>query len=140
MCGAVSFEASIPKRELHACHCGMCRRWTGSAMVAVNVPATEMRIEGGGNVRVIRSSEWAERAWRDRCGSNLWYRLTVEGPTRGSFEIRAGLLDEPDGFPLVSEIYIDRKPDGYAFAGEHERQTGAEIEATIAAYSEGEHG
>ena len=42
-----------------------------------------------------------------------------------------GLFDEPDGFPLTSEIYIDRKPAGFAFAGEHERKTKAEVEAAF---------
>ena len=47
LCGAVSFEAEVEKRESHACHCGMCRRWSGSAMLAVTVPDAEMRIEVG---------------------------------------------------------------------------------------------
>jgi hypothetical protein len=48
---------------------------------------------------------------------------------QGSFEIPLGLFDTPDGVPLVSAIDIDRKPDGYAFAGDHARLTMADGEA-----------
>jgi hypothetical protein len=44
-----------------------------------------------------------------------------------------GAFDNVDDFVLTSEIFIDRKPDGYAIAGEHPRLTEAD---TIAKYSE----
>ena len=107
----------------------MCRRWTGSALVCVTVPEAAIRVEGRDHIRTIQSSDWAERAWCDGCGSGLWYRITMEGPLKGTYEIPLGLFDDPDGVPLVKEIYIDRKPDGYAFAGSHETMTEAEVEA-----------
>lgn len=36
------------------------------------------------------------------------------------------------------EIYIDRKPAGYSFAGDHERKTKQEVEASFASFSERE--
>ena len=129
LCGAVSFEAEPPKPAMHACHCEMCRRWTGSALLAVMVPADALRLTGEEHVRRLQSSDWAERAWCDRCGSGLWYRVTAEGPAQGQYHMPAGLFDEPDRFELRSEIYIDRKPAGYAFAGERKRLTKAEVEA-----------
>ena len=44
-----------------------------------------------------------------------------------------GTFDDVDDFELTSEIFIDRKPDGYAIAGDHSRLTEAD---TIARYSE----
>ena len=38
----------------------------------------------------------------------------------------AGTFDDPTPFKLAWEIFIDRKPDGYCFAGEHPRMTEAE--------------
>ena len=83
-------------------------------------------------MRQLQSSDWAERAWCDRCGSGLWYRVTLEGPMQGQYHLPVGLFDEPDRFELRSEIYIDRKPAGYAFAGERKRLTKAEVEAQFA--------
>ena len=36
----------------------------------------------------------------------------------GELEIPLGLFDDQTGFRVTSEIYIDHKPDSYAFAGE----------------------
>lgn len=128
VCGSVRFEATPEARESHACHCETCRRWVGSATLSVMVAAEDIRFEGSEHIRSYRSSDWAERAWCDRCGTTLYYHLTIEPR---SYALSLGLFDEPDGMPLVREIYIDRKPDGYAFAGEHERWTKAETEATF---------
>ena len=51
--------------------------------------------------------------------------------------LSAGLVENAGGLPLKTEIYIDVKPDGYAFAGDHEIKTKAEVEAGFAAFVEG---
>jgi hypothetical protein len=125
LCGAVRFEATPSDMHCHACHCEMCRRWTGSAMLAVPVPAGALRFEDEGSIRTYRSSEWAERAFCGTCGSTLYYRLQDGGDSY----LALGLFDEPDALPLASELYIDRKPSAFAFAGERKRMTKAEVEA-----------
>jgi hypothetical protein len=101
--------------------------------MGVSVMPEDIRFEGAESIRTYRSSEWAERAWCDRCGTTLYYRLTVEGFGPPTYEMALGLFDAPDGFLLSREIYVDRKPDGFAFAGEHERLTKAEVEARFGA-------
>jgi hypothetical protein len=123
LCGAVSFEAAPRAAETHVCHCEMCRRWTGSALLAVAVLPEDITFEGADRIRTYPSSDWAERAWCDGCGSTLYYRLSVEGHGPRSYEMALGLFDEPDAFPVAKEIFIDRKPAAYAFAGEHPRLT-----------------
>lgn len=125
LCGAVRFEAEPTDRHCHACHCEMCRRWTGSAMLAVPVDPAALRWESEAAIRVFRSSDWAERGFCATCGSTLFYRLR-DG---GACFLALGLFDEPDALPLASEIYIDRKPSAFAFAGERKRMTKAEVEA-----------
>lgn len=129
MCGAVAFDATPAEMTFHACHCESCRRWTGSAMLAVMVPADGMRFDGAAHIRTIASSDWAERAWCDRCGASLYYRVTVEGPAQGLYSVPLGLFDEPEAFEFASEIYFDRKPSSYAFAGSRKTLTRAETEA-----------
>jgi hypothetical protein len=107
----------------------MCRRQTGAALVYVTVPGAAICFEDRDHIPTFRSSDWAERASRDGCGAGLDYRITLDGPMQGSFEIALGLFDTPDGVPLVSEAHIDRKPNGYAFAGDHARLTMADGEA-----------
>ena len=35
LCGAVRFDAVIARAEMGACHCAMCRRWTGGVFLSV---------------------------------------------------------------------------------------------------------
>ena len=68
------------------------------------------------------SSAWAERGFCKACGTTLFYYLK---PTQ-AYTISVGAFDDQTSFQLVREIFIDRKPPGYAFAGDHERWTEAE--------------
>jgi hypothetical protein len=132
MCGAVRFEAKPAEMSFHACHCETCRRWTGSALLAVAVDGDAIRFQGAGEVRALQSSDWAERAWCGRCGSHIYYRVTAEGPLQGLYYVALGLFDTPEAFEFESERFIDRKPASYAFEGPHELLTAAEVAAMYA--------
>lgn len=131
LCGAVRFVADIAVAETHVCHCDSCRRWTGSALLAVSVQPDAISFEGVDSIRRFGSSDWAERAWCADCGSTLYYRLTVEDYGPRTYEMSLGLFETPEAFPLTKEIYIDRKPATYAFAGARTRLTKAEFEARL---------
>ena len=120
MCGAVTVSAAKLGDKMNACHCDMCRRWTGSAFVAVLGTADDTTFDGP--VKTVSLSEWAERGWCDACGSTLFYRLKHDG----SYGIAAGLFDDAAGQTLNIEYYVDRKPAGFAYAGDHKRMTEAE--------------
>ena len=120
MCGAVEVEASTLGDGMNACHCDMCRRWTGAAFVAVHAKGADVTLNGP--VKTIASSDWAERGWCDACGSTLFYRMNHDG----SYGLSAGLFDNAAGQTLNIEYYTDQAPDGWAFAGEHKRMTTTE--------------
>ena len=72
------------------------------------------------------SSEWASRGFCSKCGSTLFYKLADE--FGGVWTITAGAFDAlPANLPLSKEIFIDSKPDYYAFAGDRPRLTGEEV-------------
>jgi hypothetical protein len=130
LCGAVTFRAT-PEPHVHACHCGMCRRWGGGPFLGVNC-GPEVAFEGGQQVTRHRSSDWAERGFCAKCGTHLFY-FFVPKPV---YVMPSGLFDDQSGLTLEGEIYIDRKPDYYAFAGERKRQTEAEFLRSIGAGGE----
>lgn len=116
LCGAVRFRARLTGTSFGACHCPMCRKWTGSALLGITVPEGNVDWTGIEHVARRQSSAWGERAWCADCGSALWFRVTVDGPYAGNVELPVGLFDDANGLVLTNEIYIDHKPDSYAFA------------------------
>ena len=121
LCGAVLFTVRDLNPEFGTCHCKMCQRWAGSALLGLTVPADTIRFEGKENIKRYQSSDWAERAWCGKCGSGLWYQVTAEGPHHGTYHMPIGLLDDTSGLTMTREIFTDTKPDCVTFEGERER-------------------
>ena len=132
LCGAVSYTIKSAVAETGACHCGMCRKWSGGVYLGVEVAPDQMDIKGAENLTTFASSPWAERAFCTTCGSSLYYRVTAPGPHSGTYHVGLGTLDNADGINLTGEIFIDKKPDGYAFAGDSHKMTEAETIAMFA--------
>lgn len=86
----------------------------------------ESEFDVTGPVKVFKSSDIAERAFCDTCGSNLWFKITENGPMNGQHQMAAGLFENAGGGDLKLELNIERKPQGYAFAGERRQLTHAQ--------------
>ncbi len=121
LCGAVKYEADDVETSHGACHCGMCRRWSGGPLLATKVSA--IRFADDSHVATYPSSNWAERGFCKTCGSNLFYRLR-----KGSFiHVAVGSFDDAKAFKLAHEVYVDHQPEGYAFKGDLPKMTEAEV-------------
>jgi hypothetical protein len=121
LCGAVTVRATPVRRHVEACHCTMCRQWSGGPFLGVQCGGA-VEMEGAEHVVRFASSAWAERGFCGRCGSHLFYRFVPAD----AYSFLAGLFPDAALAPLGEEIFIDEKPDYYAFAGDRERLTGAE--------------
>lgn len=131
LCGAVRYTLASAPKSYGACHCGMCRRWSGGIELGLEVPPGGITWESEDEIATYQSSEWAERGWCQTCGSNLFRRLTAPGPMKGMLALCAGTLESLEGLALESEVYIDHKPAGHAFAGDSKRLTEADILAMV---------
>ena len=134
LCGAVNVQVTGPLGDISACHCEMCRKWSGSIQMGIEVPRDAVKITGP--VKAYQSSSFSERAWCETCGSDLWLRDT-EGRGAGFIELVPGLFDNAGGATLTREVYADRCPQGYALAGDHERVNRAEYETNHPHVNEG---
>src|SRR5919204_6476039 len=68
-CGRIRFRLDGEPRDVHYCHCSMCRRAVGNAFATlVWVPLDRLRWLGA-QPAVWRSSAIAERGFCGRCGS-----------------------------------------------------------------------
>nr|WP_229680731.1 GFA family protein [Marinobacterium zhoushanense] len=113
-------------KHVGACHCSMCRKWTGGPLMAVDC-GTEVKFSGEENISTYSSSDWAERGFCARCGSHLFYRLKQNG----QYIIPAGLFDTAEALNFDHQIFIDEKPEYYAFANETKNMTGEEVFASF---------
>lgn len=135
LCGAVGVTIAPPETHIDACHCGMCRRWSGGPHLGLGMVSDPV-FTGAEHVVRYASSEWAERGFCGTCGTHLFYRFV---PT-GNYSFLAGMFDGADDFALTLEIFVDNKPGYYDFAGERERLTEAETMAKFAAAFDGGQG
>lgn len=128
LCGAVRFDARDVPGTYGICHCPMCRRWTGSALVEVSVQSDHITWSGTEHIATRASSDWAERAWCRECGTALYFRHTKRDKWFGSTDLPLGLFDDTSGFELAYEVFVDEMLDGLAFAHTgHKRLTRAEV-------------
>lgn len=131
LCGETRFTARNVSKSVGVCHCGMCRKWGGGPLMAVDCGAG-VSFQGEENITVYDSSEWAQRGFCNKCGSHLFYRLKASG----EYIMPAGLFDEDTTFAFENQIFIDQKPAFYCFANETNNMTGAEVFAMYAPGSE----
>lgn len=130
LCGAVRFTARLHTTAYDACHCEMCRRWTGTALLSLPVLAANMDWTGAERIATIQSSPWARRAWCNACGSGLYY-MALDGPGDPHYAVPIGLFDDANGLVMETEIWVDQKPDSFALAGSAKSYTRAEAIAAF---------
>lgn len=122
LCGAVKITAKTVNESLGACHCSMCRKWTGGPFFAVD-SGTEVVFEGKEFIQSYNSSAWAERGFCKQCGTHLFYKLKE----KSQYIVSVGLLDNITNYNFDHQIFIDEKPAYYSFANKTENMTGAEV-------------
>lgn len=113
LCGAVKLEirGRIPRPD--ACHCTMCRRFSGHYWAAADVPRSALTVEGEEHVTWFRSSEKVRRGFCSTCGSSLFFDPP---PSRDWIGVSMGALESPTHTRLAIHIFVDDKGDYYDIA------------------------
>jgi len=127
LCGSVTYELAEEPKSYGACHCEMCRKFSGGIELGIQVMPGGVKFKPTQTLAIYESSDWAERGFCVSCGSSIFWRLTAEGEMEGMFSIAAGSLDDMSGLKFEAEVYVDHKPDSYDFAGERTKMTEAEV-------------
>ncbi len=130
LCGACGFSAA-PGPNAGACHCGMCRKWTGGIFLSVDCGAS-VRFDAGAPVASYKGSAWAERVFCPKCGSSILWQ-TQDGAHQ---HVSIQCFDDPGQFTLGVQVFIDRKPANYALNNQTEMMTEAEVFAMFAPEAE----
>lgn len=122
LCGAVQLTVTAFEGSMGACHCSMCRKWGGGPLLAIDC-GTNVEIVGEEHITAYDSSDWAQRGFCNRCGTHLFYRLKETN----QYVVPVGLFDDRPEVSFDSQIFIDEKPEYYAFANQTTCMTGAEV-------------
>ncbi len=127
LCGKCNFEAEADTATGGACHCGMCRKWSGGILTTVEC-GSSVKFADGAPTGTYRASEWGERIFCRGCGSSLVWQ-TQDGNYQ---HVSMQAFDDPEQFDLTMQVFIDQKPGNYALANETKTMTEAEVFAMFA--------
>ncbi len=126
LCGEVAVTVTTRDNTVAACHCNMCRKWSGGVLFALESVA-DVSIRGEDHVTIYASSEWAERGFCKHCGTHLFYRLQ----DRSFYSVTSGLF-EAHAWKFDQQLFVDEQPDFYAFSNDTKRLTGEQVFALFA--------
>ena len=125
LCGKIKMTISSENNKVGACHCSMCRRFSGGPMLGLDCGADVSIDAGNEHLGLYQSSAYGERGFCKNCGSSLFWKMR----DANHYVVSAGILDDPSQLVLNSQIFIDEKPDFYSFANDTKNMTGAEFMA-----------
>ncbi len=109
LCGAVTFEAEGPLRDVISCHCKQCQKTSGHFFAATSCPSGKLKITEDRGLKWFVSSDWAERGFCQECGSTLFWRLK----NGDSVSILAGAFDGDFDRKTIRHIFVADKKDYY---------------------------
>ena len=61
LCGAVSISSQNMSIHVGACHCSMCRKWTGGPFLAVDCKSA-VDLSGSEFITSYKSSDWGRKS------------------------------------------------------------------------------
>ncbi|MFW1737075.1 GFA family protein [Acinetobacter sp. ULE_I001] len=129
VCGATTFTVELKNHDVHACHCSICRRQTSGVIMTIDVEQGSLKFTQDDHLSIYNSSEWGERGFCNCCGTNLFWRTK----DRSYCNINAFALDQQlQELKFNMEIFIDNKPEFYAFNNETKKLTEADVIALFA--------
>ncbi len=127
LCNSIQFLAKTMRKEIGACHCAMCRKWGGGPLMVADC-GQDVVFEKKDTLSIHDSSDWADRGFCNQCGTHLFYRFKQTQ----QYMMPVGLFDDDSDLSFTEQVFVDDRPDYYAFANNTHEMTGEEC---FAAYN-----
>jgi hypothetical protein len=109
LCGNTVLEVKELKGKGYLCHCGMCRKQAAGPIVYTDAyKEGEYQFGESSTVSVYDSSDWAERAFCQSCGTFMYLRYKKDN----TIHFNAELFDEI-GLTEIIEIHKEDEPEFY---------------------------
>ena len=112
-CGGVRYQLWDAPEAVHVCHCGECRRSSGSAFaISLIIRADAFRLTAGEPRVWTRDSGAGGRLacfCCPACGTRLWHVRETAPAFRS---VRGGTLDDPPDLTGAVHLFTDRRLPG----------------------------
>lgn len=129
LCQAVKFEVEIQSKNFGVCHCKDCRKWTGGVYMSMS-GGNGLTFENEDVIGRYSHSDWAERGFCKKCGTNLFYRLKKID----HYFLMLGVINDDIDLHFEEQQFIDQKPNHYSFSDETNMLTKAEMMDMLDSY------
>ncbi|HTA64636.1 MAG TPA: GFA family protein [Xanthomonadaceae bacterium] len=108
LCGKVSYEVRGSPESMYYCHCGMCRKATGSSFATnMLVQETDFVVTSGqALIKAFQSSPGEYRHFCSECGSPIYGKALIR---EGKVSVRCGALDDDPLMRPTIHIYTASK-------------------------------
>lgn len=107
LCGAIRYELTETPLHSTICHCRMCQKASGAAIVPwVTVPIEAFRVTKGA-LKDYRSSPPASRGFCGNCGTQISFWHEARGE---EIDVSLASLDDQDAWPPTRQIFTASRP------------------------------
>lgn len=115
LCGKVVYELRGLPQAMYYCHCGICRKATGSSFATNMLACADdfVVVAGHSYLKSYESSPNEQRHFCSECGSPIYGEAAVRP---GVVSIRCGTLDGDPGVRPASHIYTASKAPWFAIS------------------------
>lgn len=111
LCQSITFAISGKMRDARYCHCGNCRKFSGTSPAAWAIAETAKLTVTSSGARISKfNSGRGLRCFCSECGSPIWFE-SLEHPE--IIAIPLGILDTGDIPAPEIHIWTRSKPDWY---------------------------
>jgi len=118
-CGTVTYELSKVPMFVHACHCSLCKKQTGSAFIAhAFIESAHFHLLSGTLTPVFGASGSGNTHKVDRCEQCGTAIISYYEGQREWGVVKVGTLEDPGQFPPSAHLHVKQKvpwieiPDG----------------------------
>ncbi|WP_020397151.1 GFA family protein [Thiolinea disciformis] len=109
ICGAVRYEIHGPLRQIVACHCEQCRRFSGHFVAATATRKRYFQYLKRDGLKWYSYQSGLRQGFCQDCGSSLFF----EDEYGDRISIAAGSLDEAQGLTIAAHIFAAEAGDYY---------------------------
>lgn len=112
LCGAIKLDVMGCLADVEACHCRLCRKWSGHIGVTVEVARDSVITHGKAHLQWYHSSEKVRRGFCRHCGTSIFFD-PLDQQKHHWIAIAMGIFDTPTHTQLTHHIFVAEKGDYY---------------------------